>query len=465
MRRLTHRVQNGAERLPQTIQENAINNTNIITPARGVRGRFEASLRRQRPYQIFLVALVMCLLVFGTISSLGSHVWDWWIRAHPRWLFRRDDKTTAVVFYHIYIPPHKGKRGIQQALEIVEEQLTQIATLQPPAAVYYVTTGVDQVARHQAQATCRQLGLTCQWMGHWSEGQETLSLTRLYDFCQTHPSASVVYLHTKGSFHSNHGKNHVWRRSLTQAALTCLGEAGSAPAKSDTTCNVCGLQFYPVWTTFFPGNMWSASCSYVQTLWEPVVFGEKLAAVVARAQTLATEGSVTNHTSRRNRHSHKSHPSCLGFGSLYNTSNPGNLGLGRYAAEHWIASHPYVRPCEVEAPTPQISLWDNASAMEVESFASNAQRMHLTTAPQHGWTTPGRFRWDPPAVQALLLENPPTAARCDYFLLPGFLHRWQSLYDKVPPRSSWVWRWYPDALYWQNEFYEDTTEEHLPAPS
>jgi hypothetical protein len=201
-------------------------------------------------------------------------------------------------------------------------------------------------------------------------------------------------------------------------------------------------------------------------LWEPVVFSEKLAAVVTQAQTKAVKGSsaieasMTNLTSRRN---HSRSTPCLRFGSLYNASNPGNLGLGRYAAEHWIASHPYVRPCEIKAPTPQISLWDNAGRTEEETASSEVQPMHVTTAPQHGWTTPGRFRWDPPVVQALLLEEP-AVARCEYFLLPGFLHKWQSLYDKIPPRSSWVWQWYPDALYWQNEFYADTIEQQLPAP-
>ena len=32
-----------------------------------------------------------------------------------------------------------------------------------------------------------------------------------------------------------------------------------------------------------------------------------------------------------------------------------------------------------------------------------------------------------------------------YYLLEGNLFRWKELYNQLPGRYSWVWRWYPDG--------------------
>ena len=42
----------------------------------------------------------------------------------------------------------------------------------------------------------------------------------------------------------------------------------------------------------------------------------------------------------------------------------------------------------------------------------------------------------------------------EYFLLPGYLHKWIHLYNATPPASSWVWSWYPDSKVWQQRVEE-----------
>ena len=375
-----------------------------------------------------------CLLVVVVVVFLGvllcdyvivPPMYEFWIQRHPQWVFRPG--TTIAVFFHVYIPPNKGKRGIQEALNIVQEQLSQIGSsssnrgagnLLDNLSIYFTTTGVKHVAKRQAEQTCYLQNLNCHWMGHWEQGQEDLTLSRLYQYCQHSPTAKVVYIHTKGSYHANGGRNHAWRWHLTQAALTCAQETTTW---SNYHCNLCGLQFYPVWTTFYPGNMWTASCSYVNQLWSPHEFGRRLETVIESARDDKSNKFVW---------------------TLYNASNPGNLGLGRYAMEHWIASHPLVRPCEIATDSPHLEVWYSKNVTQSKA---------VLQAPQHGWETGGWFRWNATRVRKLLLT--PKVEK-EYFLLPGLTYKWQQLYHQVPPLDSWVWKWYPDGRYWQKFLYQ-----------
>lgn len=377
------------------------------------------------------LTIVLFLLIILIYNLAATYMNGLWISLTYRFGHTKQAGSVAV-FYHVFIPPNKGKKGIQQSLDIVREQLTQITNGLPNSrtvSVYYTTTGVYRVAKHEADRACHELGLDyCYWMGHWKEGQEELTLNHLHEYCHYNEDATVVYLHTKGSFHSAKGRNHAWRWHLTKAALTCASSSmtmnATATSFSDEmkhTCNVCGLQFYPVWTTFFPGNMFSASCEYVNRLWAPHEFATRLDRVVKSA--LANESG-------------------LSF-TLYNASNPGNLGLDRYAMEHWIASHPSVRPCEVLTDSPRLDVWYETNA---------TQRNIVTPAPQHNWREEGWFRWNSAAVQSLLFDDS-AQLRKEFFLLPGYLFKWRHLYSEIPPKNSWVWHWYPDGDFWKNSIY------------
>jgi hypothetical protein len=206
-----------------------------------------------------------------------------------------------VIFYHIYIPPRKGKVGQTKALEVVEEQLVQIAasrnlymmtmsitttttqnstsfvttTTHPSVAVwtvYYTTTGVKNVITVSwMRRVCQAHSLKCiPTEPHLLVGDEHVTLNHLYDYCQYRRrqdnidndndstaanTAVVVYMHTKGTHHSAQGRNDAWRRHLTSAVThpDCLNavlassksssSSSFTTAKLDKSCDVCGLQY------------------------------------------------------------------------------------------------------------------------------------------------------------------------------------------------------------------------------
>jgi hypothetical protein len=151
-------------------------------------------------------------------------------------------------------------------------------------------------------------------MQQYESAFEQVTLQRLHDFCHhitDNKSFRVVYLHNKGSLNDRDGQNQIWRRHMTAAVTSqdCL-------EPPDDACNVCGLQFWPQWSTFIPGNMWTAKCSYVKQLLPPNQFESHM-------QELAEQ---TRHRNETGQLTIRMFP-----------ANEDQLGLGRFATEHWIA--------------------------------------------------------------------------------------------------------------------------------
>ena len=114
--------------------------------------------------------------------------------------------------------------------------------------------------------------LVCQLNQHYNQAEESVTLQDVYQFCHTdyaiNSETRVVYIHSKGSYHSS-AKNDNWRRELTRSLLhpDCL-------QPPDSQCDVCGVQFYTHFAFIFPGNMWTAKCSYIWKLLPPTKGGE-----------------------------------------------------------------------------------------------------------------------------------------------------------------------------------------------
>jgi hypothetical protein len=117
-------------------------------------------------------------------------------------------------------------------------------------------------------------GMTCHLMQHYESGHEMLTLDRVYEFCTMHPTMSVIYIHTKGSFHYQgsgpgfHGQDY-WRRHMTTASLSraCLthlheesGNDNNSNNATTSACNACGMLFQPFPAQHFAGNSWAAKC-------------------------------------------------------------------------------------------------------------------------------------------------------------------------------------------------------------
>jgi hypothetical protein len=372
----------------------------------------------------------------------------------------RKIRQSIALFYNIYIPHDTD--GIVNALRIVQEQMTQIAAARlhmyssQPIVLRYNTIGkADIITDWWMKDVC--VNMTCVHMSHYDEAFEEVTLNDMHQYClrqqqhqdqqqyrnvDVHANAhavtntdldidddddddvidtKVIYLHSKGSYHNRDDKsNDHWRRHLTAAVThpSCLVHP-IANSASTSTCNLCGLQFFPIWAPMMPGNFFVSQCSYVQKLIPPTEFSFTMSRVVRRVKKLG-------YTHFR--------------ASLYYIKQDGAMGDGRFSSEHWIASHPSVRPCDLST-TANYRYWVNASR-DVPGeweFAMAPRPHHDLNASWHSI--------NPVARQVLWTDY--EARLREYYLLAGNLYKWLSIYRELPPDDSWIWRWYPDGEVWK----------------
>jgi hypothetical protein len=368
-----------------------------------------------------------------------------------------------VVFYNIYLHPERTDLGIG----IVREQLCQVAKSYAAQShthsaadhdndhdgggspkrkrltIYYNTVGAPAYSATQMMDDmCSSHGLDCRHMQHYESGFEEVTLQRAHDFCaqiQTKTAAlennndgedgddddyndiRVVYMHNKGSF-TDTSVNKFWRRHLTMAVTSqhCLQPAND-------TCNVCGLQFWPMWVPFFPGNFWAAKCSYVKQLVPPRNYSSVTASLKDRVTELVQQDKLSIEL----------------FPPDKFPAEPDRYGLDRFAAEHWIGSHPQLVPCDL-SDTASIHYWYTQDRNQTELNFAMAPRRPLR-APLKLWPV----MTDMKKVKLKVLNSPELRSK-EYFLLPGYIFKWYALYHEFPPASSWVWSWFPDGELWQD---------------
>ncbi|KAL7566070.1 hypothetical protein ACA910_009856 [Epithemia clementina (nom. ined.)] len=370
---------------------------------------------------------------------------------------------------------------------------------------------------------------TCQHLAHFPDGgDESITLSSVHQYCRkrqpqkeeteyqdfisngspskSKPASSqaqrrsgVTYLHNKGSFH-NSLRNQYWRQALTAAVLhpdclhpptparlalttlhnatTILSIRANDDGKSNSTitsyvggtCNVCGLSFEPAWTQFFPGNMWTADCDYVEKLVSPngtTTTGTTSVTDVHQSNIGSNNLSLSsllffeNYDYAQRKHdladwarsldkSPKNQKYRFGMfnftNHLYPTRyNRGDVwGTGRFANEHWIGSHPDLIPCDVS--TLHFRAWMKESYLKMNFSWSMAPRRSLFTNP------PGYLPHVSDNAIVKVIQEEPELRRYEYSLLAGSLYRWIGLYNQTPAfPSSWVWSFFPDAEYWQSQ--------------
>ena len=331
--------------------------------------------------------------------------------------------TSVILFYNLFIPD--DAEGVKHAIQVITEQLGQVSSsLQKlekkkrSAVLYYNLIGNERNFPHEKmQAICSKLNpqLSCEQIGYYETASESVTLQDIYDFCQNEHAVDsrITYIHSKGSYHQTE-INTNWRRALTDSVVhpDCL-------FPPDDQCNVCGAQFYTRFSTMYPGNMWTAKCSYVKKLLPPLEGGDY--------DNLKTEAIVKFLKYRL-------------WGQLNSTVLDDRIdyfGLGRYRLEHWIGSHPTVRPCELH-------------------------RQNVTFASMiTGDITPADYDWGMgPRRNEVVGEFPDARARIDideeaqfreYFFMPGHLLKWFTLYgaEGVPSQSSWAWKFIPAGEKWK----------------
>lgn len=240
--------------------------------------------------------------------------------AHPE-----NDTSSIPVFYNVFT---KSPRDIAFVKSIVKEQFSYLRPEHDEIFVRSVGVKFDIENTTHIQ--------------HDSTGNEVGTLSLLWDYCKKHPNKKIVYIHTKGSFHS-WKMNTKLRRFLTRGALS--EECSNLPA----SCNVCSSRMSPLPHPHTSGNMWLARCNYVERLLEPFAFERRM-------------DCVANETN----------------------GNKGCIGLNRYASEHWIHSHPSVMPCDLSTDPLFTWSYDNVPNEDFEINLQRAPRFELKTYKKDG---------------------------------------------------------------------------------
>lgn len=215
-----------------------------------------------------------------------------------------DTATSIPVFYNVYVANQSDFDRVQA---LVNVQLSYLQSYHHP--IYVNTIGYD--GRVISILPDNNNMTTSIMLGHHRNASELVTLQSLWDYCHDHPNQRVVYLHSKGSYH-NSVENDIMRQLLTIGALS----EECAVHTDNIVSNVCSYRFSPFPHPHTPGNMWLAHCSYVNNLMGPFTFYDQMNVVEDKLVW-----------------KHDTHPSCV--------------GNGRFAAEHWIHSHPNAKPSDV----------------------------------------------------------------------------------------------------------------------
>ncbi|KAL3783743.1 hypothetical protein HJC23_004862 [Cyclotella cryptica] len=335
------------------------------------------------------------------------------------------DDDAFTVFYNLFIP--KTDPEVAMGISIMAEQLGQVADalesedtpdgstmgVQKKGVVYYNLIG-KSVHPDVMNAFCHALHprLECRMTGYYEDGTEAVTLQDIHDFCydvggKSDKDVRVTYIHNKGSYHSSAANNN-WRREMTNAVLhpQCL----SPP---DDQCNVCGTDFYTRFAFMFPGNMWTAKCSYVRNLLPPEEGGE---------YDIKKTESIEKFLKMRL------------YGALDSTLMEDRLdyfGLGRYKWEHWIGSHPSIQPCEMHKLSVSFGdmVYGKVDPTSDYEWAMGPRRDHVTSEDEEAYTA---------------MEHDSEKAFREYYLLSGNLVKWFTLYGSsgIPREDSWVWSYF-----------------------
>jgi hypothetical protein len=280
------------------------------------------------------------------------------------------------VFYNLFVDPLANETEIKRIHDLVNNQL---ALKRAFHKVYVNSIGLASASR--ILEDIQDMTLLC----HNATGSEMNRLRSIYNYCSQHPSSKVVYLHSKGSYHPR-PENKALRQFLTRGALLT-----DCSMTDPTTCHVCTSRFSPTPHPHNSGNMWTARCSYIKGL-------------IPRQQFLECMAQVERLTA---------------------SNNPACIGSRRMAAEHWVHSHPSVKPCDLFTDP---------------DFQWRYQYLSSTSG-----TRPGDFSLQP-APRFAWNESKRGCMTSFGKHLQHRLAEYKCLYQQLPDDSWWGWK------LWNQEF-------------
>ena len=303
---------------------------------------------------------------------------------------------TFTLFYNIYVPPDSKDRP--RARHILKEQLDMVknATHLSGMTVRYAV--IDSTGSPIPMPCERG---QCTLLAHAQVGDESITLQPLFEHCVAHPSETVIYLHSKGSYHPSRA-NNLLRRALTRAALS--PECTTLRQSVRSACDICGLEFRPRPQATIPGNMWTADCAHIARLLSPLEFSRQVTSLIADANA-SIQGAAW-----RSR------------GDAWQFDRASWTAMDRFSNEYWALSHPQTKPCDVRGFA-QMVLVQKASSYMVPKDPN--WHLHRLTALERNITS----------KDGGVVSHP-------WFSLHGRQHQWGYLYHQQPSADSWVWNAY-----------------------
>jgi hypothetical protein len=282
------------------------------------------------------------------------------------------------------------------------------------------------------------LNWTCIHAAHYRNATETVTLSRLHEYCTFRANDGgdnlVLYLHNKGSLHPYPWQDR-WRRTMTAAVTSpsCVESLLQQQHQSSgSRCHACGMLFQPLPALHFPGNMWIAQCAYVNELLSPEQYHIQREPVDRWMEEQANRSTV--------------------FFPL----EAHYTGQRRYESEHWLGSHPDLIPCDISQRSANLNYWLQTDRNYEQEFVGGM-------APRHRWQN-GDWIWYSYVWHNATLFQDVVSRVQDVFLLRGVLFRFWSLYGSVPKTDSWIWQWFPDGQSWKRALEEHDVSSVLEHP-
>ena len=294
--------------------------------------------------------------------------------------------TRTGVFYNLYV---KKESDIPRVRELMRQQLDLLRPHHGPVYVQALGTpmsfafhGLGKFSNRSVVLKSSQKGQEQRistndtvLLGRHAEGGEETTLKSLWLHCKQHPLENVVYLHSKGSLHANQ-ENEFLRSFLTRGALS--DECYSMPS----SCNVCSSRMSPIPHPHTSGNMWLARCEYVGKLMDPDLFSDRMLEYAP------------------------------GAGDCQ--------GVGRYAAEHWVHSHPSNAPCDLYGD-PQFT-WGYEPLPPIGDF-----EMELQPAPRY--------------PMEVYIKDSLTCGNSGQTMIER-LAEYSAIYHEAPSKFWWGWNFF-----------------------
>jgi hypothetical protein len=358
--------------------------------------------------------------------------------------FGRNQTKNLAVFLHVTADSDQVVVGEQ--LRAAQALATQ--QMQKVSLFFSIVgeSGRKEVLGDYIRAVCqdkRHSKIACKPLPPFSVPYEGETLRQLHLYCRSYPNSVVSYVQ---SDLPSYMKQHIGDPSkqfnlllhLSRAALSseCV-EAVRRDGEDSFGCNTCGLVFYKLWTLFYPGNMFTASCTYVNDLLPPNTFEQQMeeyvkAALLARLLGYLQSGVFLGHFTRKSIH------------EPYGADLPELWGLDRFSVDFWLGSHPKLNPCDVSGNVAHnLSYWHG---LTVAAASAGKERHYgpVVEAPTHDGSP---FHFNVSRYKATLSDD--SIRMREVSFLAGHLARYNHLYGSVPASNSRVWSFFPDSEYWK----------------